>query len=228
MSLVPTPALQDCWNQVGVQGDASCPRLAEVSHCRNCPVYSAAAARLLHGEPPAEYLQEWTARLAQPRPQAATAKTRAAMIFRLGAEWFALPAAIFQEVAEPRPVHSLPHRRGKVLRGLVNIRGELVLCVSLGGTLGIEERPGPGAPNGHLHTVYARLLVVATSGGRLAFSVTEVHGIEAFAPEQVQPVPETLALAASRYTDGILPWQGRRVGCLDHETLFSTLNRSLG
>ena len=228
MSLVPTPELQDCWNQVGVQGDASCPRLAEVSHCRNCPVYSSAAARLLHGELPADYLREWTERLAQPRPAAAAAKTRAVMIFRVGAEWLALSANVFQEVAEPRPIHSLPHRRGKILQGLVNIRGELVICISLAGTLGIEEGTTGGARNGQRHMIYERLLVVATPGGRLAFPVAEVHGIEGYTPTELLPVPETLALASTRYTAGVLVWQGRNVGCLDHDHLFITLNRSLG
>ncbi len=231
MSLVPTTALQDCWNQVGVWGDSTCPRLLEVAHCRNCPVYSSASARLLHGEPPADYLREWTQRVAQPRPAAEAAKTLAVMIFRLGPEWLALPAGIFQEVAEPRAIHSLPHRRGKVLKGLVNIRGELILCVSLGGALRIEETAGVNGHNshdGHPGTVYERLAVVATTGGRLAFPVTEVHGIEAFAPAQLQPIPETLALASTRFTRGILPWKGHRVGCLDEESLFQTLNRSLG
>jgi chemotaxis-related protein WspD len=227
MSLVPTLALQDCWNQAGVWGDSTCPRLAEVAHCRNCPVYSAAAARLLHGEPPAEYLRECTERLAQPRPTSAEAKTEAVMIFRLGPEWLGLPAAVFQEVAEPRPIHSLPHRRGKILKGLVNIRGELILCVSLGGTLRLEEAPDANARNGQTDRVYERLLVVATPGGRLAFPVAEVYGIEPFAPGQLQPIPETLALASARFTKGILPWKGRSVGCLDDKALFQTLNRSL-
>ena len=229
MSLIPVPALQDCWNQAGVWGDSSCPRLAETAHCRNCPVYSSAAARLLHGEPPADYLRECTERLAQPRQSAEATKTDAVMIFRLGAEWLALPAAVFQEVAEPRPVHSLPHRRGKVLKGLVNIRGELILCVSLAGALRIEEKADAnGARNGEARTVYERLLVVGTPGGRLAFPVAEVHGIEPFAPTQLHPIPETLALSSGRFTRGILSWKGRSVGCLDDGTLFQTLNRSLG
>ena len=227
MSLVPTADLQDCWNQVGVQGDGTCPRLVEFSHCRNCPVYCSAAARLLHGEPPADYLTEWTARLARPHAVASEPNTASVMIFRLGAEWLALPASIFQEVAEPRPVHSLPHRRGKILQGLVNIRGELVVCISLAGTLGIDEKITVTNADAR-HTAYRRLVVVGTDGGRLAFPVTEVHGIEGFAPSQLLPVPETLALSASRYTRGILAWQGRRVGCLDDASLFTTLNRSLG
>jgi chemotaxis-related protein WspD len=224
------PALANCWKQIGVWGDATCPKLAEVAHCRNCPVYSSAAAQLLNGQPPEDYLREWAERLARPRPAAEAPETQAALIFRLGAEWLALPAAVLQEVAELRPIHSLPHRRGRVLKGLVNVRGELLLCVSLGGLLGLEE-PAAQASNGQRPArrgVYERLLVVSAEGGRLAFPVNEVHGIRRFAPAQLQPIPATVALAAARYTRGILPWEGRSVGCLDDETLFHTLNRSLG
>ena len=138
-------------------------------------------------------------------------------------------ADVVEVVAEPRPVHSLPHRRGKILKGLVNIRGELILCVSLAGTLRIDDQVNAAhGRNGETRTVYERLLVVGTPGGRLAFPVSEVHGIESFAPAHLQPIPETLALSAGRFTRGILAWKGRSVGCLDGGPLFQTLNRSLG
>ena len=39
--------IEDCWNKIGVWGNQECPELERVIHCRNCPVYSSAAARLL-------------------------------------------------------------------------------------------------------------------------------------------------------------------------------------
>ena len=48
--------LNDCWNKIGVRGDGSCPELERHAHCRNCPVYSAAAAQLLDAELPAGHL----------------------------------------------------------------------------------------------------------------------------------------------------------------------------
>lgn len=232
MSLLPVKPFQDCWNQTGVWGNATCPRLEEVAHCRNCPVYASAAAQMLHGEPPAEYLVEWSGRLAAPRAAVETTARESAMIFRLGAEWLALPAAVFQEVAEPRPVHSLPHRRGRLLQGLVNVRGELLICVSLSTLLGIDAASSAPVARDQAArtegTVYERLVVVATEGGRLVFPVSEAHGIERFAPERLLPVPATLALASARYTRGVLSWRGHSVGCLDDGLLFHTLNRSLG
>ena len=39
--------------------------------------------------------------------------------------------------------------------------------------------------------------------------------------------PATLAKSNLSYTQGLLPWQGRTVGLLDADRLFSSLNRSL-
>ena len=49
MSALPEglPALDACWNRIGVHGDASCGELAAQVHCRNCPVYSRGALALL-------------------------------------------------------------------------------------------------------------------------------------------------------------------------------------
>ena len=33
----------DCWNTIGIRGDGSCPELARLAHCQNCPVYVTAA-----------------------------------------------------------------------------------------------------------------------------------------------------------------------------------------
>src|SRR4051812_15879428 len=89
-----------------------------------------ASARLLDRPAAPDLLRERTAELALPRTLAAKPKN-SAVIFRLAEESFALPTVIFQEVAEDCVVHSLPHHRGGILIGLVNIRGDLLLCVSL-------------------------------------------------------------------------------------------------
>ena len=54
--------LDDCWNRIGVRGDASCPELARHVHCHNCPVHAAAALALLDREPPEGSGAAWTAR----------------------------------------------------------------------------------------------------------------------------------------------------------------------
>ena len=118
-----------CWGTSGVYGDASCPELSTVVHCRNCPVYSAAAVRLIDRPLPVNYRQEWTDHFARSRPLPELG-TASLVLFRLQNEWLAMPTHNFQEVAERRPIHSLPRRREAALLGLANVRGELVICIS--------------------------------------------------------------------------------------------------
>jgi chemotaxis-related protein WspD len=147
MTRLPTVAPQsDCWNRIGVRGDRSCPELTQYVHCQNCPVFAAAGRHFLDVPTPPDYLDEWTERLAAPAEEA-TADLEGVLVFRLADEWLALSVHTLVEVTTPRPIHRVPHRGG-LLAGLVNIRGELCLCVHLTKLLGIESR-SPG-PNGAL------------------------------------------------------------------------------
>src|SRR5882724_2541617 len=131
--------LRTCWSEIGVQGDGSCPKLQEFIHCRNCPVYSNAGVQLLNRPLPPDYRQEWTEHFARKKKTAAPARI-SAVLFRIESEWLALPTPAFQEVAERRLIHSLPHRRSGLVLGLANIRGELLICVSLSRLLGLEKK----------------------------------------------------------------------------------------
>lgn len=212
----------DCWNKIGVSGDATCKELKQFVHCRTCPVYSAAAAHLLDREPPDGYRQDWTERFSRAKKRITPGKM-SVVIFRIADEWLALPTQAFQEMAERRTIHSMPHRQQGIVLGLINIRGELLLCVSLGRLLGIEKET-PGANPG---LACDRLAVTQWQGSLVTFPVQEICGIHRFHPEDLKETPATISKANSTFTRGILQWQGKLVGCLNEEALFSTLNRSL-
>jgi chemotaxis-related protein WspD len=169
-----------------------------------------------------QYRHEWSVYFAQPKQFGAPAKA-SALVFRLNAEWFALRTQVFQEVAEHRLVHSLPHRQPGIVLGLVNIRGELLICVSFGHLLGLEQTPSSQT----LRRTYDRLLVTSWDGNRLVFPADEVRGIHRFQMSELKEPPATLAKSNFSYTQGVLSWAGRSVGLLDADRLFSTLNRSL-
>ena len=221
-------AINACWKLIGVWGDRSCPELERHTHCRNCEVFCAAAAALLDRPAPPGYREEWTARIAQ-RRQAKLAGTKSIVIFRIGEEWLALPTAVFVEVAGLRPVHSLPHRTDNIVSGLVNIRGELLLCISLGNVLGLETAPVSGLQKHQ--TIFERMLVISQKTGRAVFPANEVHVGHRYHPDELKPLPATVALAAAPracYSIGILSWRNHNVGILDEELLFFTLSRNLG
>jgi chemotaxis-related protein WspD len=224
---MPSPAaateqLTGCWSQLGVYGDRSCPELLKFVHCRNCPVYSAAGLRLIDRPLPPDYRQEWTQHFAAERrfPEAGNAS---AILFRIQGEWLAMPTHSFQEVAEKRPIHSLPHRGEGVVLGLANVRGELVICISIGHLIQIEHM----ASLASLRLNYRRLLVVQGESSRLAFPVDEVHGPHRFHPHELKSLPSTVGRANSRYTQGVFNWHNHVAGLLDPGLLLSGLAERL-
>lgn len=215
----------DCWNQIGVFGDGTCPELGKVIHCRNCPVYAAGGRQLLEREPPADYLREWTQALAEAKDEAKTEETFSVLIFRLGTDWLALPTYVCQEVAELRPIHTLPHRSGPVLLGLVNIRGEIRLCVSISQLLGLE--PTDGSNRARHYKAQPCLVVIARDGDHWVVRVDELHGIQRFHLSALREAPVTVAKATPRLTKGVIEWQEKGVGCLDDELLFLVLRKEV-
>lgn len=204
----------DCWKLIGIEGDQSCALLAETIHCRNCPVYAAAATRFL--DRPATI-----AALPPRTPARANASLEATLIFRIGDEWLGLPAAGVHEVLEPRPLHALPHRRNHMVLGLVNVRGVLTVAVSLAELLGVgpARHPWPGA--------IARMLVIGDAGHTNVLPVEAVAGIERFAQGDLQTTPGTVSRASATYTRAVVPWRDGSVGLLDAGLLQYSIDRGL-
>lgn len=214
--------VNDCWNKIGVEGNHTCRELPRYIHCHNCPVFSAAAVQFLDRPVTPEYRREWTEHFAREKKISTPAKT-SAVIFRIGTEWLAMPTQAFQEIAERRVLHSLPHRRSGIVIGLVNVRGELLICASLGRLLGLE------APTRQkrLRAVFDRLLVADWDGHRFAFPVDEVHGVHRFHSADLREPPATVARSGFNCALGVFPWRKFTVGFLDPDALFASLNRNL-
>ncbi len=227
--------IKDCWNKIGVVGDRSCSELKTFIHCRNCPVYSAAGRGLLEQEAPPEYINEWTEVLAKKQPDqilkheneshlVRSADTISAMIFRLADEWLALPVRLFQEVTQPCVIHTLPHRSDDLFLGLVNIRGEILMCISLYHLLALDKINPP-----LLTTAInlKRMVVIANNENRWVFTVDEVCGVHRFNIVELQNAPIVISKAPEAYTKGVIRWEGKKVNYLDPDLLFYTLNRRI-
>jgi chemotaxis-related protein WspD len=216
--------LNDCWKKIGVWGNRECGELKQVIHCRDCLVYSSAAAQLLGAELPRGYLEGWTKQFASEQ-KVESGRTQAALVFRIGAEWLALSPNGLQEIAETRPIHSGTRGRSNSLLGLANIRGELLVCVAIDRLLGFDqtglEKPRSG------RALYRRMVVAGREGSRFAFPVEEVHGMHRFNPNELQAIPSTVAKAQATCLKGLILWQDKTIGCLDDQLLFNLLDGSL-
>ena len=215
MAPQPLPLVQDpCWHRIGVWGDQTCPELAKVTHCNNCPVFAAAGRRFLDAVPPAEYSSEWAERLAQPDEETA-AGVLGALVFRLGDEWLALPVGVLVEVTDPRKAHRVPHRGG-LLAGVVNIRGDLHLCVRLDLLLGIDPPAEPLVD-------HPRLIAIRREADGWVFPADEVDQVYRVPERDLASVPPTLARSSARLTRGVFHRDTRAIGLIDETRLFNSL-----
>ena len=218
--------LDDCWNRIGVWGKEKprCPKMDQVIHCANCNVYSNAGRLLLDRGADQDYLHRWSDQLkdAVTKPEH---NTMSVLVFRIAKEWLALPTRFFQEVVEMRVIHRIPHTKSPVLKGLVNIRGELQLCISLGALLGVEK--GQVWNDDIANTIYARLVVISAEDMRFVFPVSEVRGIHRYLHADMQNIPATAGHGASNYMQGLLVLDKNHIGLLDEHLLLSALRRVL-
>lgn len=218
--------IDDCWNRIGIwsRAEKRCPELQRYVHCRNCAKYSAAGRHLLSRMSTQEYLDEWTEVLAKEKPKKFT-DTKSAFVFRAGGEWLALNASIIGEIKEMGAIHSIPHLRSPIVRGLVNVRGKLEICVSIGAVLGIERLED--IDSNEKYIAPERLVVAAMEGETICFPVSEVMGVVRYHTDLLRDLPVTVSGSKAVYTKGILCINDLEIGFLRDNLLFRTLTKDL-
>ncbi len=101
--------------------------------------------------------------------------------FRLGTTWFVAPRDDVREVITPPATTRVPNARSWV-RGLANVRGELLAIVDLAGVLGLADSGAQRAQ---------RVLVLNSKRVPAGFLVDEVAGYRQFTPgEQRSEIAE--------------------------------------
>jgi chemotaxis-related protein WspD len=232
--------IDDCWNRIGVRGDASCPKLERYVHCRNCTVHDEAASRVLDRVQARTSIEQSSAASSNVTRNGDQSNTLSCLVFRIGGEWLGLPTTVCAQVAQTRPVHTLPHRRHRAVLGVVNVRGRLIVCASLARLFGIEERAAHDASSNRAIDTreLGRLLVIERAPSRdhhasgdhegpIAFPVDAVDGVHRFTQAQLQPVPATLSQRLSSHAHAVAVFRDATVGLLDADRLIDSLNRSL-
>jgi chemotaxis-related protein WspD len=226
-----TAPMPECWRVIGVAGDRSCPELQAFVHCRNCPVLAEAARSFFDRPAPEGYLDAWQAILEEPAEAADGADT-SVLVFRVDHEWLSLPTGALVEVTPSRTLHTVPHRAGTALAGIVNVRGQLQLCVSLHAVLGLPGGPQASAAHpGGPEDGAGRLIVLERTAGptaeRWVVGVDEVAGVHRVGRADLRPVPSTVSQAAARCSSALFEWQERTVALLDEVRLFEALREAV-
>ena len=179
-------------------------------------------------EPPPQYLEEWVERLAQPEQQVEQDPV-SLVIFRLHEEYLAVQTGWLVEVTLPQPIHAIPHRSNDVVLGLANIRGQLRICVSVHGLLGVALAPSiqqihhNEAPrDAHPEASPLRMLILHERSEQWVFPVEEVLGVHSLPKDALRSVPSTFGRAGA-FSQSVFSWEGHTVGNLDGTRLLSAL-----
>jgi len=214
--------INDCWNKIGVWGHQipRCEHLKNLIHCHNCDIFSRAGSQILSRPPQENYLQQWSDNLSQFREEE-NINVKSALIFRMGDEWFALASEFIKEITHCDKHHSLPHIKNNVLRGLVNVNGELILNVSLGYLFKINKSSTTSKLTNE------RYIIINDDNECFAFPVSEVKEIIHYNIDDVQSTPSTINKNTSCFIKGIVRHNNTDVGILDSDLVFSALHKNI-
>ncbi len=219
--------IDDCWNHIGVWGSESprCEKLEEVMHCRNCDKFSYSGQQVLEQPLSEEYLKDWSKTYSRKKEQHLVG-TNSCLVFRLDDEFYSFPSNTIVEVTEIRSIHSIPHRKSKSLRGLVNIRGELKICISIGYLLGVKKNK-KRTEKTRKNTSYERMIVITQEEQQFVFPVSEVIGSFRYNDEQIKSPPATISNTKATFTIGMLNIDQKHIACLDLNLISQLIKRDL-
>jgi len=211
-----------CSSIIGIKGDRSCAKLAEYHHCRHCPDFVDHARSFFDRPASVEYIHEWNDRLSSVIKDEQKV-TESYLVFRLCAEWFAIPVSVVREVAIDSPVHTIPLRSGPTFLGLINIRGELHLCASLHSMLKLEEAGG-----GHeAHGKQRHVIIIEKQEKTWAFKADEIKGIIRCDRTMEKNSPLNVGSESAACTSSVIQIGELTVARLDEALVFSNLERSV-
>ena len=140
------------------------------------------------------------------------AKTQQFCTFFLKEQFFGVPVERVQEVIQYQEMTRVP-LVPEVIRGLINLRGQIVTAVDLRRRFGMEERPGSRLPMN---------VVVRTDDGAVSFLVDEIGDVLEADEENFELPPETLQGQARELVCGVYKLEERLLLVLDTERAVSS------
>lgn len=127
--------------------------------------------------------------------------------FLIDGSVFGVPVSQVQEVLRYQPMTLVP-LAPPVVRGLLNLRGQIVMAVDLRRRLGFATRPPADQPMN---------VVVRTADGVVSFLVDEIGDVIEVSDSTLEKPPETLQGPARALIFGVHKLEGRLLHMLDPE-----------
>jgi purine-binding chemotaxis protein CheW len=141
------------------------------------------------------------------------AKKQQFCTFFLNDQFLGVPVEQVQEVIRYQEMTRVP-LAASVIRGLINLRGQIVMAMDLRRRFGLEERPASELPMN---------VVVRTEDGAVSFLVDEIGDVLEVEEESFEPPPETLQGPGRELVRGVYKLEDRLMLVLDTQTTVTGL-----
>ena len=145
------------------------------------------------------------------------AKTQQFCTFFLEDQFFGVPVEQVQEVIRYLEMTRVP-LMPPVIRGLINLRGQIVMAIDLRRRIGMPDRPDSELPMN---------VVVRAEDGAVSFLVDEIGDVLEAEEQSFERPPETLQGLARDLVRGVYKLQGRLMLVLDTERAVSVGDSSV-
>ncbi|CDR33830.1 chemotaxis protein CheW [Criblamydia sequanensis] len=166
------------------------------------------------------FLQEFTLKVKEKEEASFAPHQISYFIFKLQTKWFGLKAHIIQEVLNRRSTHSIPFRPSPVLKGIINVSGQLKIYIDLETVLGLE------ADKQNKNDKNIKFILIGEAPSDWVFSSYEVLGVFEISEEKIKASSEEFEF--SHYLLGKTHIDKNEVFLIDETKLLESLSLTVG
>lgn len=166
------------------------------------------------------FLQEFTLKVKEKEEASFTPRQVSYFIFKLQAKWFGIKAHTIQEVLNRRSTHSIPFRSSPVLKGIINVSGQLKLYIDLESLFGLDgDKQNKNDKN-------IKFILIGEASSDWVFSSYDVLGIFEINEEKIKASNEGFEF--SHYLLGKACIDKKEVFLIDEIKLLESLSLTIG
>jgi purine-binding chemotaxis protein CheW len=140
------------------------------------------------------------------------ANTKQFCTFYLAGQFFGVPVEQVQEVIRYMEITRVP-LVSEVVRGLINLRGQIVTAIDLRRRLGMAERAADQWPMN---------VVVRTDDGAVSLLVDDIGDVMEVAQDSYEEPPRNMLAQQKELVQGVYKLEGRLLLVLDTERALQT------
>ncbi|MFM1889702.1 MAG: hypothetical protein RLZZ565_459 [Planctomycetota bacterium] len=189
-----------------------------------------ATRRLLERPLGPEELEAQTREVARVLEEDACDRT-SILVVECGGERIGLPGSLVRRVSGPSPVHRVPHRSNAVLKGIVNLGGQLSL---VGDLVALLELPRPAGAKAGDAGRDRRMLLLGESLEQWVVEVDRVLGVLRLESARLESTPVTIRAARDHHSEHLVDLRegevaggSGRIAVLGADKLLAGFRRSL-